>query len=390
MSFALLAPLGLAALAALALPILIHLIRRMELRTTEFAALRWISDRVRPRRRIRVERPWLLLLRLALLALLAVLLASPVMTEVALPTQPWALVVPGVDRAAAQAAVTTSGVQWHWLAPGFPTLDNAPSSTAVPVASLLRQLDADLPAAAALTVVVPDQLAGLDGERMQLTHAIDWRVVDGRMPDSAAAPATPIRFSVRYAPAAEPELAYLRAAVAAWNVREPGRYVLDMEAVSAPIADDARWLAWLAPDLSTQASAWIDRGGVALVVNHAASDAEALWRDASGRVLARQQVVGRGRLIGLPGALDPATLPILLDADFPERLQAALQGAPTPPTRAHAGDVRPLHAAATSKASPARSRDSARPLDLWLALLIALLFLVERSVATRTRAQAAA
>ena len=81
MSFALLAPLGLAALAALVVPIVIHLVRRLELRTTEFAALRCISERIRPRRRLRFERPWLLLLRLALLALLALLLAKPVLRE---------------------------------------------------------------------------------------------------------------------------------------------------------------------------------------------------------------------------------------------------------------------------------------------------------------------
>src|SRR5690606_3770281 len=77
MSLALLAPLGLFALAALALPILVHLVRRIELHATEFAALRWISARVPPRRRIRFERPWLLLLRLLLVALLALLLARP-------------------------------------------------------------------------------------------------------------------------------------------------------------------------------------------------------------------------------------------------------------------------------------------------------------------------
>ena len=62
MTLALLAPLGLAALAALALPLLIHLVRRLQLVDTEFAALRWISPRAQPRRRLRFERPWLLLL----------------------------------------------------------------------------------------------------------------------------------------------------------------------------------------------------------------------------------------------------------------------------------------------------------------------------------------
>lgn len=385
MNFALLAPLGLAALAALALPILIHLIRRIELRRTDFAALRWISDRVRPRRRIRIERPWLLLLRLALLALLALLLARPVMTEIAALTQPWVVVAPGVDRAAAHAAAPVSGAEWHWLSPGYPTLENAPLSTTAPIASLLRQLDADLPAPTALTVVVPEQLVSLDGERLRLAHAIDWRIVPGHMAASEAASSeASIRFAVRYTPETEPALRFLRATVAAWNTREPGRYELDAQPVTAPIADDTRWLAWLAPQVSAQATAWIERGGVALVANHPAPDAQTLWRDVAGNTLARQQSIGRGRLLALPGALDPATLPILLDADFPDRLRSALQGPLPAPTRANADAVRPLHDTSLATSS-AHSRNTARPLDPWLALLIALLFLIERIVATRSR-----
>ncbi|HEY6943337.1 BatA domain-containing protein, partial [Dokdonella sp.] len=78
MSIALLAPLGLVALAAWALPILVHLVRRLQLERTEFAALRWIAVDAQPRRRVRFERPWLLLVRLLLLAALALLLAQPV------------------------------------------------------------------------------------------------------------------------------------------------------------------------------------------------------------------------------------------------------------------------------------------------------------------------
>ena len=387
MSVAFLAPFGLAALAALALPVLIHLIRRIELRTTPFAALRWISVRARPRRRIRIERPWLLLLRLALLALLALLLARPVVTEMAATSQPWVVVAPGVDRAVAHAAV--SGGEWHWLAPGFPTLENAPSSTTIPVSSLLRQLDADLPAATALTVVVPEQLAGLDGERLQVARAVDWRIVPGRMTegDAVAADAT-TRIAVRYTPDSQPAVAYLRAAVAAWNIREPGRYQLDAQPVAKPIADTQHWLVWLASTLSAQASDWIARGGVALVANHPAPDAAALWRDVGGGVLARKQTVGRGRLLALPGALDPAALPMLLDADFPDRLRVALQGPPAAPTRANADTVRPLQDTFHGT-SRAHSADPARPLDPWLALLIAWLLLLERVVATRSRAKAA-
>ena len=63
MSLSLLLPLGLAALAALVVPILIHLVRRPEHQLIDFAALRWLSERVRPRRRLRFEDPWLLLAR---------------------------------------------------------------------------------------------------------------------------------------------------------------------------------------------------------------------------------------------------------------------------------------------------------------------------------------
>jgi hypothetical protein len=388
MNVVLLAPLGLAALAALALPILLHLIRRLELTTTEFAALRWISDRVRPRRRIRIERPWLLLLRLALLAALALLLAKPVFVEPAVVSKAWVVVAPGIDRGVARAAVSQVGAEWHWLAPGFPRFDGAEPSADVPLASLLREADAALPRDATLSAIIPTELAGLDGERPLLAHEIDWHVVPGRMVASPAPSRGPVRFAVRYAPEAEPSLVYLRAAVAAWNTREPGRYTLDAQPLDAPIPDDERWLAWLAPQVPTNVSAWIDHGGIALLTHQNDASADALWRDAQGDVLARVEPRGSGRAIELPHALSPADLPLLLDADFPDRLLAALQGPPAPPTRAMADAVRPKQIDAASGAT--HLFDRARPLDPWLVVLIALLFLVERVVATWPRRQVSA
>ena len=64
----LLLPAGLAALAALALPLLVHLSRRQQQRPTVFAALRWLQARPRPRRRIRFDELLLLAVRLLLLA----------------------------------------------------------------------------------------------------------------------------------------------------------------------------------------------------------------------------------------------------------------------------------------------------------------------------------
>src|SRR5690606_28597719 len=182
MSLVLLVPAGLLALGALLLPILIHLVRRLELQLTDFAALRWLSDRVRPQRRVRIERPWLLLVRLFLLGLLALLLARPALVGTTDAARDWVLVTPGVSPAAARAAVSAPDADWRWLAADFPPLGAPSPEPPVPLASLLREADARLPAARSLHVVVPAELDGLDGARPALGRAVDWQVVAGRMP----------------------------------------------------------------------------------------------------------------------------------------------------------------------------------------------------------------
>jgi hypothetical protein len=385
MSISLLAPLGLAALAAFLLPILIHLVRRIESKTTEFAALRWIAQRVQPRRRLRFERPWLLLLRLVLLAALALLLARPVHDVATAAARARVFVAPGADLAAAHAAIASPAADWRWLAPGFPRVGDAAMPSVVPLASMLREADADLPEGATLVVAVPEQVAGLDGERPRVAHALDWHVVPGAMQERAAPVHAPETLAVRYAPDAQASITWLRAAVAAWNTREPGRYRLDVQMLDAPLADDTHWLAWLAPQLSPATRAWIERGGVVVQAGGMTMHGDPLWRDVDGSVLARSDAIGRGRLITLSGALVPATLPWLLDPGFPQRLLAALRGATTAPDRAPAAALEPVPA--TNTAVNPGSSGTTRPLDAWLALLIAILFLLERVVATHARAR---
>jgi hypothetical protein len=390
MSAALLAPFGLAALAALVLPIVIHLIRRLALTTTDFAAMHWIHERISPRRRLRFERPWLLAIRLLLLAFVAVLLARPVIEAASGPSRSWVVVAPGADRSAARTVVSDVTAEWHWLAPGFPSIDVEAPGDAVPLASLLREIDADLAKASALTVIVPAEVTGLDGEHLRLRHAVDWHIVPGRMATSAITPSrTPTRLTVRYAPEEERSLVYLRAAVAAWNVDEPARYQLDAQPSSVPIGDDARWLVWLGPDPPAAVSAWIDHGGVALLTHHALANGDAFWRDGQGSALASIEPSGSGRVISLRGGLTPKELPILLDADFPSRLIAALRGPPLAPTRAPADAVKPMDDVGDN-AYKANVLASARPLDPWLVVLIAALFLLERMVATRARSEVTA
>ena len=236
----------------------------------------------------------------------------------------------------------------------------------------------------ALTVVVPETLSGLDGEKPRLSRAVEWRVVPGKMPDRPAAPGKPFHLAVRYAAQSEDSLRYLRAAVVAWNQSGKRHYELDAQPAEAPVAETSNALIWLASS-SPALSRWLDRG-VALAANHPGTEGEPLWRDATGNVLARTVANGRGRLIALPGTLTPEQLPMLLDADFPERLRVALSDVVPAPTQAQAAAMRPTADAAASGSQASRLH-AARPLDAWLALLIAAVFLFERVVATWPRTE---
>ena len=311
MSFALLAPLGLVSLAALALPLLIHLVRRIELRTTSFAALRWISERVKPRRNIRFERPWLLALRLALLALFALLLARPAMIEPATRATGWVLVAPGADLVAARTAVSASRSDWRWLAPGFPPIDAPTPSVSAPLSSLLREADALLPSSATLAIVAPEEVAGLDGERAALSRDVEWHVVAGRSPSNASPATDDARtIALRYASSSEPSFRIVRAAIDALNA-QPGaaRITLDAQPLEAPIASQTRALIVLGAEPTPAMGRWIDDGGIALVDTSSDVDAAPLWRDDDGRVLARATAHGRGRIVSLSAPLAPATCP---------------------------------------------------------------------------------
>jgi hypothetical protein len=385
MSFALLAPLGLVALAALALPLLIHLVRRIELRTTSFAALRWISERVKPRRKLRFERPWLLALRLALLALFALLLARPAMIEPATRASGWVLVAPGADLSAARAAVSSSQADWRWLAPGFPPIDAPSPSNEAPLSSLLREADAIVPSSATLAIVAPQDVAGLDGERAALSRDVEWHVVAGRSPSNASPAKNDAQtIAIRYAPSSEPTLRIVRAAVDALNARPQAPLItLDAQPLEAPMGSAASALVVLGAAPTPAMNQWIDDGGVALVDASTGGDGAPLWRNDDGRVLARAATHGRGRIVSLSAPLAPATFPAVLDSDFPQRLRDLLAPAAREPTRGPADALRPTRASPPLATSP--SPDASKPLDPWLVLSIALLVLIERIVAIRPR-----
>ena len=383
MTPALLMPAALAALGALLLPLLIHLARRSQMRLTPFAALRWLRREARPQRRLRLEEWPLLLLRLLLIALLALWLARPALHGA--PAESAVLaVVPGVDLEAARE-LAGADARMVWLAPSFPGLEQAPPGAPLHTSSLLRQLDMELPADVRLTVAVPGRLEGLDARRPLLSRVVDWRVLPGTMPAREAperAPPTPV---ARHGQEDAPGLRYLRAAVQAWQEGEAPDDVLPAAPAAQPVDPQVSHLFWLAPGpLPEAVMDWVRAGGVALVDEAVEvgfpGEPVAWWRDAAGEPVVEGGRVGSGRLLRFTRPLSPARLPELLEPDFPRRLRAVLEEPVPVPASAHAAD----HAPGTgASAYPQPPRDL-RP---WLALLVGLVLVAERWLATSRRRQ---
>lgn len=380
MNAALLLPAALAALAALLLPLLIHLARRSEQRPTDFAALRWLRQKPKPRHRIRFDEWPLLILRLLLLALLAVWLARPVLFGSA-SEAPWVAVMPGIDAAQARAAVDDKKARLHWLAPGFPALDRpSPAAASLPFASLLRQLDSELPAAVKLSVLVPERLQGADAQRPQLSRGVEWKVLPGAMP--APKPlATPVpALSVRYAEDHKEGLRYLRAATIAWRPNTATN-ALAAAPVAQALPAGTRNLVWLASGpLPAAVDDWIRQGGTALLAKETEYEFPAMssvyWRDEVGAPLVEGAALGRGRMLRFTRAFSSTAMPQLLQPEFPRNLRS-LFAMPVPaPARVAARDYAPITGGASYAQPP-------RDLQPWLALLIAALLLVERWLATR-------
>ena len=181
----LLHPAALWTLAALALPLAIHL-RRPPARTVRLGSLRSLENiSRRPWRHPRWRELLLLCVRLGLLAVLALWLAEPRWTAPpATGPRRWALLDPTAnldgDARARWQALRADGYETRLLAPGFPAVSGVPSPAADPPApdlwSLLREADAELPAGSALAVFSPGRLTALRGVRPALAHCrVEWQ-----------------------------------------------------------------------------------------------------------------------------------------------------------------------------------------------------------------------
>ena len=396
MSLDLLLPSALVALLALAVPLLLHLVRQTEQKRIEFAALHWLRVRAQPRKRPRFNEWLLLALRLLLLALLALWLAQPVLSGRP-DLRPWVVVDPAIDAtqlAAHMPAGTSKDTQWHWLAPGFPSIDKpaprASTSTSTSISSLLRELDAMLPSDVSLTALVPEQFDATDAQRPRLARKIAWLPVPGSTAFGPAIAAKPMHIAAYADTRHRAALPYLRAAATAWTTQAkppaPISTLREIGSIDAVHADDTHLL-WLASaEVPGQQQQWVRRGGVILLAQDSATAsldwqrAHVAWRGTDGTPLALRVDDGKGAWLRMLVPFTPESLPALLEPAFPELLQTALETNPALATRAWANSHAPV-----VDAQSMHFAQSPRVLDNLLALLIALLFGIERWLAMSMR-----
>jgi len=103
-----------------------------------------------------------------------------------------------------------------------------------------------------------------------------------------------------------------------------------------------------------------------------------VWRDVLGHPLVEGGISGQGQMMRFTRRLAPAEMPELLEAGFPAQLRTLFVPPSVAPTRVMAADYSPLTGGRHFAPSP-------RDLGGWLAVLIGLVLLGERWLATRRR-----
>ncbi|HJQ67048.1 MAG TPA: BatA domain-containing protein [Gemmatimonadales bacterium] len=407
----LLTPVWLAGLGALIVPLALHLWSRRGGHPVRVGSIRLLAGSPPATRRSwTVQEPWLLALRCAVLAAIALALAGPYWTSPGAGGRTLALVARDVrDREAVVDSLHNAGVPVSLLdsaASGIPNLWTA-----------LRRADRRAAPGTRFVVFAPDLLRYFRGERPALRSPVEWHT------RAAAASAVPVnappqaRIVVVFADAARLDDArYVRAAFeAAGTATGIAAIVSVRPASAAALAGPADWLVWLSdraiPD-SLQAQ--VQRGavllsdaGVATAPRHhsrvvtgaqpsnawltsatsgtGGSVGAPVWEDGTGSPLLTVTREERGVHYRFHSRFSPGWGDFVLRPAFP--LAMARLWSVTDSNRSAADDrritVRQIIPAQDSEAaSPQTPR---RPLFLGLWALAALLFLAERWMSRRPR-----
>lgn len=387
-----LAPLWLAALASLVVPLALHLWSRRTGRAVRVGSIRLLSGSPPPMaRRPRLHDPWLLALRCTLLAALVLALARPYWAPHAQPAPPtWALVATDVvDRAGLVDSLERTGRTVRPLDPSDLWLSLAIADQSAPPRTHFEVFAAPL-------------LSGTRGTRPQLRSPVVWHPrASAQEPATPATPLSQGRIVAVFADADRSDDArYVAAAVGAAGTVSGIPAIVTIRATAVTDVGDvgpADWIVWLSgqplPEVVEQrlqagATVLTDLGRVQHPVIRAAFglDHAPVWTDATGDALLTVTREGRGLRYRFHSRFAPAWSSLVLDPQFPEAMARLWIGSDS--TRIERDD-RPI---ALSQVAPAYDPQAGsgvaatgtRSLFLPLWLIAVGLFLVERRIVMRS------
>lgn len=375
------APIGLAALLGLLLPLIIHLRQRRSRRTVLMGSIRHLASApAPPRSGLRMTEHRLLAVRLLLVSLLAFMLARPFITGISepAPARHVALVstlLAGPEPPPAAASLLDS------LRTGGAEVRPLPHQS--DVWGALRSLDAELPQGSRITLVTTQRVR-ISGRRPGIGAAVSVHLLPHPADSQAAQPRilpTRRRVTILADPTRQAAARYLSAAFRA--VAEVRGDTLDLQrglasdaGAMAGSADD--WVVWLTDTASSAAPAAARRGFS--VLTDAGSREGTGVRVGTGDPPLYLRRIDDGLLYTLGGRFDTRSGDLVLSRALPELLASIWPepaSADAVPRWVTAAQLQP--AVTTHRRGRAQNMSLAGP----LLGLSALLFLLERWLAHR-------
>lgn len=193
------APFALFSLVALTIPLVIHLLHRHPGKHLKVGSIKFLQESQRHRfKSFRLHEAPLLLLRAALVAILAMLLAQPfwVSSDDAFRYKgaAWALLSPEALAHAQNSplrheidSLKSAGYELRFFVPGFPLLTSYSTPQGLNETedywSLLRELDAILPDSSRIVIFAPNSTKHFRGERPALRASVIWRTLPETKPN---------------------------------------------------------------------------------------------------------------------------------------------------------------------------------------------------------------
>lgn len=406
-----LAPFWLAALAALAVPVALHLWSRRGARPIRVGSIRLLTGSpLATRRSWIIQDPWLLALRCAVIAALALALARPFWTSKAPKPRSLALVAREVvDREALVDSLRQAGLAVSVLEDDAGRTPN--------LWTAVRRADRTASPGTRFVVFAPDRLRYFAGERPTLQSHVEWHTRAAVQPGEAAPRAPAARTVVVFADQnRQDDARYVSAAfTAAGDATGIVAVVSHHVASAASVPGSADWIVWLSERAIPEAVLQLVRRGAVLLADAGAATPQRhrsriltgpqpsdvwtaravrsthggapVWMDGTGAPLLTVTSEGRGRFYRFNSRFFPAWSDLVLRPAFPMAIARLWSGRGADSIRSTPDDRRItvsqlLPAEGPSEPMPPGTPRHSLFMPLWIAAMLA--FLLERRLSARS------